>query len=70
MMPFTLKKRLVDDWEHVTQSHKLVRLPCTMTASQVLKQFLESKKDRKGVTPQPYVKLNIYIIFSVAKYVH
>ena len=57
LMPFTLKKRLVDDWEHVTQSKKLVRLPCTTTISQVLKQFLDSKKDRKGVTPQPYIEI-------------
>lgn len=50
-MPFTLKKQLVTDWEHVTQEpRRLVKLPRELTAANVMAQYMESKANRS--TPQ------------------
>ncbi|CAM9432310.1 unnamed protein product [Ectocarpus fasciculatus] len=50
-MPFTLKKQLVTDWEHVTQEpRRLVKLPRELTAANVMAQYMESKANRG--TPQ------------------
>lgn len=46
-MPFTLKKQLVTDWEHVTQEpRRLVRLPRESTVADVMSQYMESKAKR------------------------
>lgn len=50
-MPFTLKKQLVADWEHVTQEpRRLVKLPRELTAADVMSNYMESKAKRS--TPQ------------------
>lgn len=50
-MPFTLKKQLVTDWEHVTQEpRRLVKLPRELTAGDVMAQYMKSKANRS--TPQ------------------
>lgn len=50
-MPFTLKKQLVTDWENVTQEpRRLVKLPRELTAADVMKQYMDSKRNRS--TPQ------------------
>lgn len=50
-MPFTLKKQLVTDWEHVTQEpRRLVKLPRELTAADVMANYMESKAKRS--TPQ------------------
>lgn len=46
-MPFSLKKQLVEDWKNVTQGEcKLVPLPRKPTVAQVIKTYLESKREK------------------------
>jgi mortality factor 4-like protein 1 len=49
VLPGTLKKQLVDDWEFVTHMGKTIELPRNPTADQILKKYIESKTKRDGV---------------------
>ncbi|KAL2531818.1 Protein MRG1 [Abeliophyllum distichum] len=46
-IPSTLRQRLVDDWEFITQQNKLIKLPRSPTVDGILNKYLEywSKKD-------------------------
>lgn len=50
-MPFTLKKQLVTDWQHITQDRRLVALPRELTAAAVMSRYMETKATR-GATQQ------------------
>lgn len=50
MMPFTLKKQLVTDWQSVTQDRRFVKLPRELTAAAVMNNYMENKAKRG--TPQ------------------
>ncbi|KAJ7543973.1 hypothetical protein O6H91_09G060600 [Diphasiastrum complanatum] len=47
-LPGILKKQLVDDWELITQQRKLVKLPRTPNANEVLMKFFEYKKQQEA----------------------
>jgi mortality factor 4-like protein 1 len=49
VLPGTLKKQLVDDWEFVTHMGKTIKLPRTPTADQILKKYIEFRTKRDGV---------------------
>ncbi|KAL7131618.1 hypothetical protein ABFS83_12G016300 [Erythranthe nasuta] len=48
-IPPNLKKQLVDDWEHITQQNKLVKLPRSPTVDDILTKYLEYKSKKDGV---------------------
>ena len=41
-----LKKQLTDDWEFINQKGCLVRIPKKLTVSEILKEYLNTKKQR------------------------
>lgn len=43
VLPFTLKKVLVDEWEVISQCNMLPNLPATVTVREVLDRYLQSK---------------------------
>jgi len=47
VIPGQLKKKLVNDWEQINRKQKLVVLPRQPSVSQILNEFLESKKAKK-----------------------
>ncbi|KND01157.1 uncharacterized protein SPPG_04248 [Spizellomyces punctatus DAOM BR117] len=47
-IPESLKSQLIEDWENVTKSQKLVRLPREVNVVDVLQRYRESLKEGKG----------------------
>ncbi|XP_051117476.1 protein MRG1 isoform X2 [Andrographis paniculata] len=47
-IPPNLKKRLVDDWEFITQQNKLVKLPRSPNVDDILAKYLEHRS-KKGM---------------------
>lgn len=52
-LPGTLKKQLVDDWEFITQMGKLVKLPRSPSAEEILKKYIDFKTKRDGILEDP-----------------
>ncbi|GAV74862.1 MRG domain-containing protein/Tudor-knot domain-containing protein [Cephalotus follicularis] len=50
LIPSTLKKQLVDDWEFVAQQDKLVKLPRSPTVDDILTKYLEYRSKKDGMT--------------------
>ncbi|XP_075510589.1 protein MRG1-like isoform X2 [Primulina tabacum] len=48
-IPPTLKKKLVDDWEFITQLDKLVKLPRSPCVDDVLTKYLEYRSKKDGM---------------------
>lgn len=56
-LPGTLKKQLVEDWEFITQMGKLVKLPRSPSAEEILKKYIESKTKRDGAVEDSLVEV-------------
>lgn len=56
-LPGMLKKQLVDDWEFITQMGKLIKLPRSPTADEILKKYLEFKTKRDGAADDALVEV-------------
>ena len=52
LLAVPLKKQLVDDWEHITRSKKLVPLPRKITVADILAEFAATKSLKKGIPEQ------------------
>ncbi|GFP94061.1 mortality factor 4-like protein 1 [Phtheirospermum japonicum] len=48
-IPPNLKKRLVDDWEQITQQNKLVKLPRSPSVDDILTKYLEIRSKKDGM---------------------
>ncbi|XP_057806726.1 protein MRG1 [Salvia miltiorrhiza] len=48
-IPPSLKKRLVDDWEFITQQNKLVKLPRSPNVDDILTKYLEHRSKKDGM---------------------
>jgi mortality factor 4-like protein 1 len=57
-MALGLKKLLVEDWEKVVQDQKLIRLPRSVTVTNILDLFVEAKK-KKSSTGSASVHLEV-----------
>uniref|UniRef100_A0A7N0SYL8 Chromo domain-containing protein n=1 Tax=Kalanchoe fedtschenkoi TaxID=63787 RepID=A0A7N0SYL8_KALFE len=49
IIPVSLKKQLVADWEHITQQEKLLKLPCYPNVDQILSKYLDYMLKNNGV---------------------
>lgn len=56
-LPGTLKKQLVEDWEFITQMGKLVKLPRSPSAEEILKKYIEFKTKRDGAVEDSLVEV-------------
>ena len=56
-LPGTLKKQLVEDWEFITQMGKLVRLPRSPSAQEILKKYIDFKTKRDGAVEDSLVEV-------------
>lgn len=56
-LPGTLKKQLVEDWEFITQMGKLVKLPRSPSAEEILKKYIDFKTKRDGAVEDSLVEV-------------
>lgn len=56
-LPGTLKKQLVDDWEFITQMGKLVKLPRSPSAEEIIKKYIDFKTKRDGAVEDSLVEV-------------
>lgn len=56
-LPGTLKKQLVEDWEFITQMGKLVKLPRSPSAEEIIKKYIDFKTKRDGAVEDSLVEV-------------
>ncbi|ORX46510.1 MRG-domain-containing protein [Hesseltinella vesiculosa] len=64
-MPKTLKGLLIDDWESINKAHQVVKLPSTMTVTDILNRYLKNRKSHDEMVEQTIQGLKLYFNHSL-----
>jgi mortality factor 4-like protein 1 len=56
-LPGTLKRQLVEDWDFITQMGKLVKLPRSPSAEDILKKYIDFRTKRDGAVEDSLMEM-------------